>query len=138
MNCYMNVHHRKYFSVNIAFWNYYVIRQRESIMPSVVKNSWNWTLAGLRDLVLILFSKVILELFYKKGVLKNLALFTGKRLCHSLFLSCNFIKKETLTQGFSRGLCKIFKNTFFTEHLWMHASILQKLLTLYFAIINSC
>ena len=54
-------------------------------MPSVVKNSWNWTLAGFRDLVLILFSKVILELFYKKGVLKNLALFTGKCLSHRGF-----------------------------------------------------
>ena len=30
---------------------------------------------------------------------------------------------------------KIFKNTFFTEHLWMTASILQELLTLYFSIV---
>ena len=29
----------------------------------------------------------------------------------------NFIKKETLAQMSSCELCKIFKNTFFTEHL---------------------
>ena len=53
------------------------------------------------------------EVFYKKGVPKNFAIFTRKHLCQSLFLSCNFIKKETLAQGFSCEFCKIFKNTFF-------------------------
>ena len=38
--------------------------------------------------------------------------------------ACNFIKKETLTQVFSCEICKIFKNTFFTEHLRMTASVL--------------
>ena len=36
--------------------------------------------------------------------------------------SCNFIKKETLAQVCSCKFCKIFKNTFFTEHLRMTAS----------------
>ena len=36
--------------------------------------------------------------------------------------SCNFIKKETLAEVFSYEICKIFKNTFFTEHLWTTAS----------------
>ena len=30
--------------------------------------------------------KQLLEVFYKKAVLKNLAIFTGKHLCWSLFL----------------------------------------------------
>ena len=63
-----------------------------------------------------------------KGVLKNLAKFTGKHLCESLFFNkvaglvsfliklqawaCNFIKKETLAQLFSREFCEISKNTF--------------------------
>ena len=34
-----------------------------------------------------------------------------------------FIKKETLTQLFSCEFCEIFKNTFFTEHLWTTASL---------------
>ena len=70
--------------------------------------------------------------FVKKGVLKNFAELTGKHLCQSLFLNkveggcfliklqaeaCNFIKKETLAQGFSCDFCEIFQNTFFTEHL---------------------
>ena len=30
----------------------------------------------------------------------------------------NFIQKETLAQVFSCEFCEIFKNIFFTEHLW--------------------
>ena len=33
-----------------------------------------------------------------------------------------FIKKGTLAQVFSCEFCEIFKNTFFTEHLWTTAS----------------
>ena len=36
---------------------------------------------------------------------------------------CKFIIKETLTQVFSCEFCKICKNTFWTEHLWMTASL---------------
>ena len=75
-------------------------------------------------------------------MLKNFQTFTGKYLCQSLFLSCNFINKETLAQqfsceGFSRYFFATFK-TFFTEHLWVTASILQQFLPLYFAIIYTC
>ena len=34
----------------------------------------------------------------------------------------NFIKTETLAQVFSCEFCEIFKNTFFTEHLWTTTS----------------
>ena len=34
----------------------------------------------------------------------------------------NFIKTETLAQVFSFEFCEIFKNTFFTEHLWTNTS----------------
>ena len=47
------------------------------------------------------------KVFYKKGVLRNFAKFTGKQLCQSLF-----IKKETLAQVFSCEFCKISKHTF--------------------------
>ena len=32
--------------------------------------------------------------------------------------ACKFIKKETLVQAFSCEFYEIFKNIFFTEHLW--------------------
>ena len=35
---------------------------------------------------------------------------------------CNNIKKEVLALVFSCEFCKISKNTFFAEHLWMTAS----------------
>ena len=40
-----------------------------------------------------------------------------------------------LKRGSGCEFCNIFKNTFFTEHLWMTVSILQQLQVLFFAII---
>ena len=37
--------------------------------------------------------------------------------------ACNFIKKDVLTEVYSYEFCKIFKNTFFTEHFQMTASM---------------
>ena len=39
--------------------------------------------------------------------------------------ACNFIKKETLAQVFSCEFCEISTNTFFTEHLWTTAFLIQ-------------
>ena len=61
---------------------------------------------------------------WKKSVLKNFAKFTGNMPAKVSFLiklqaeTCNFIKKETLEQVFPCEFFKIFKNNFFTEHLW--------------------
>ena len=49
-------------------------------------------------------------------------------LCQGLFLSCNFTKKGILAEGFLCEFCKISKNSFFIEHLWMTAFIFQQLL----------
>ena len=51
----------------------------------------------------------------KNGVLKNFTKFKGKQLCLSPV--CIFIKK-ILAQVFSSEFYEIFKNNFFTEHLW--------------------
>ena len=63
------------------------------------------------------------EVFCAKDVLKK---FTENHYCQSLFLincrpqACNSIKKETLAQVFSYEFCKIFKKTFFIEHIqWL-------------------
>ena len=65
--------------------------------------------------------------YIKISVLTNFVKFTGKGLCQSLFfkkVACKFYKKETLAQVFSSEFCKIFKNSFFTEHQRTTASIL--------------
>ena len=64
------------------------------------------------------------QIFFKIGVIKNFSNFTGKYLCWSIFL----IKLQTwrpaalLRRGSNTGVSleigEIFKNTFFTEHLW--------------------
>ena len=51
-----------------------------------------------------------LEVFCKKGVLRRFPKFTGKHLCQSL------------AQVLSCEVCKISKNTFFTDHLRATAS----------------
>ena len=60
----------------------------------------------------------------KKDILRSFAKFTWKHLYRSLFINKILeIKKETPTQIFSCEFNEIFKNTFFTEHFWMAASV---------------
>ena len=61
------------------------------------------------------------EVFYKKGVLKNFAEFTGNHLCQSFLLLQLYLKKYSCT-GVSCEFYKIFNKTFFTEHLQPSAS----------------
>ena len=75
---------------------------------------------------LTMFRNSRLEVFHKKGALRNFAKFTRKHLWQSQ-KACNFIIKETLAQAFSCEFCEISKNTFFTEHLWwliLHVQIM--------------
>ena len=64
----------------------------------------------------------------KKGILEILQNSQENNCARVFFLvrlqaqTCNFIKKETLAQVFSYEVCKISKNTFFTEHIWATAS----------------
>ena len=64
------------------------------------------------SVVYILFWKQPLDVFCKKGVLRNFEKFIGKRLCQRLLLN-----KETLARVFSFEFSEISKNTFFTENL---------------------
>ena len=61
-----------------------------------------------------------LEMFYKKGVLKNFAKFTGKHLHQSLFF-------DTLTQLFSCEFYEIFKNIFLQCKFEQFVSVLKML-----------
>ena len=56
-------------------------------------------------------------MFFKIGTLKNFAIFTGKHLWWICY-------KENPTQVFSCEYSKIFKNTYFEEHLRTAASVL--------------
>ena len=66
------------------------------------------------------FQKQPLEVFYKKAVLKKLAIFTGKHLHWSIFLiklqALQLYCKEIPTQLFSCEYCEIFKKTYFEEY----------------------
>ena len=87
---------------------------------------------------LVMLYKKAAIFFYKKGTFKNFTKFTGKHLFQSLVFnkvaglrSATLLKKETLAQVFSCEFCEIFKNTFFTEHIWTTASVYTILLLYY-------
>ena len=62
-----------------------------------------------------------LEVFSKKGVLRNFAKYTGKHLCQSLLIeACNFIKKELWQRCFSVDFAKFLRTPFLTKHFrWL-------------------
>ena len=58
-----------------------------------------------------------------KMVLKYFGKFTGKDLCRRLFFDMTAaLLKQAPTQVLYCAFCKIFKNTYFQEHLWEAAS----------------
>ena len=61
------------------------------------------------------------EVFFKKALLKNFAIFPGKHLCWNLFSIklqvCNFIKKVPNFEYY-----EIFKNAYYEENAWTAAS----------------
>ena len=63
------------------------------------------------------------EVFYKKAVLKNFSILTGKYLCSSLFLIklrpfrlVTFLKRDP-NAGVFGEYCEIFKKAYFEENL---------------------
>ena len=68
------------------------------------------------------------EVFYKKAVLKNFSILTGKYLCSSLFLiklksfrSATFLKRDS-NAGVFLWIFRNFKKAYFKENLWTAAS----------------
>ena len=67
----------------------------------------------------IFFQKQPWEVFYKKAVIKNFAIFTGKQLCWGLFLlklhlkACNFIKKRLQPRCLPVNIEKFLKTAIF-------------------------
>ena len=65
----------------------------------------------------------------KEAVLKNFAIFTGKQLCWKLQLCLSVgatLLKSDSKPLFSCEYCKIFKNTYFEEHLQTVAFVHRK------------
>ena len=63
-------------------------------------------------------------MFYKKGVLRNFAKFTGKHLCYCLFFKSfsTLLKKSLWHKCFLVNFEKFVRKTFLSEHLWANAS----------------
>ena len=67
-------------------------------------------------------------MWFKMSVLKNLANFTGKHLCWSIFIikrPANLLR-GTLTQAFYCEICYIIRNTFFCRTTPVSASVLKQ------------
>ena len=91
----------------LVFWCFQEVRKGASDIERV----------DAKKLINYSSKKQPFAMFFKIGVLKYFAIFTGKHRCWSLLLvklhAYNFIKKETPTQVFSYEYCKLFKNSFF-------------------------
>ena len=114
--------------LNHSYWKLFPRHSFHKILTfSVFVLEEGYTKAGLKVAGISLCRSSHQKCSVKKGVLRNVAKFTGNHLCQSIFFNkvagaCNFIKKETLAQVFSCEFCEISKNTFFTEHVWATAS----------------
>ena len=85
-----------------------------------------------------------LQMFFKIGVLKSFANFTGKHLCWRIFFKktfrhkvCNFIKKKLQHGCFPVRFTKFLKALFFIEHFWWLLLLLQRLLLHFFKKVTS-
>ena len=84
----------------------------ENLHTYTLKNDFKWPKKAL----FLTSRSSCPEVFYKKGVLRNFAKFTGKHLCQSLFFNnvaglrpATLLKNETVAQVFSFEFCKISK-----------------------------
>ena len=66
------------------------------------------------------------EVFYKKGVLRKFAMFTGKHLCQCLFFdkvaglrTITLLKNRLWRRCFPVNFTKFLKTSFFIEHSWL-------------------
>ena len=74
-------------------------------------------------------------IFYPETLQKSIICYTGYNPVPGFVVlqACNFIKKETPAQMFSCKYCKIFKNSFFIEHLrclllhWLKKCFVQRM-----------
>ena len=78
-------------------------------------------------------------MFCQEGILKNVAKFTGKHLCQSLFFNAvaglrpaTLLKKGLWRSCFPVNFAKFLRAPFLTEHLWW------LLLNLYFIFLMLC
>ena len=76
------------------------------------------------------FKSNLSQIFFEISVLNYFAIFTRKRLCRNYFLielqACRseiLLKRDSSTDVFLE-YCKIFRNTYFLEHLQTVASVL--------------
>ena len=123
-NFFIASYYRCFFPKDTFFFQFRLVN---NCLGIIVNYCWQKIMVKLLILTVVvsLITRSRLELFFKKGVLRNFTKFTGKHLCQRLFFNkvaglrtqdCNFIKKESLSQVFSCEFWEISKNTFFTEH----------------------
>ena len=76
-------------------------------------------------MIIIIIRSSRLEVFCRKGILRNFAKFTGKHLYQNLFVNkvvgcATLLKKRLLQWCFSINFAKFLRTPFLTEHLlWL-------------------
>ena len=115
----------------IKLWrNYQEITQILQVSFMMILNKVSWL--GHKTESKPEWQKQLSEVFFKKGVLKNFANFTEKKLCWSLLLiksqalsPATLLKRDSNT-GFFLWNLRILKNIYFKEYLQITASAVSK------------
>ena len=129
-----NANHRGFIWKNIS--NCYTISFIMSKSDQIYfKNLSVFTHHKIFEVCLTIFSR--LEVFCKKGVLKNLAKLTGKHLCWSLFFNkvaglrlATLLKKRLQHWCFPVNFAKFLRTPFFIEYLRYFSTLYVKGLTI--------
>ena len=77
-------------------------------------------------------------MLFQVGILKNFAIFTGKRLCWSLFL-INIIKKGLQHECLPLNVTKVLRAAKFLEHLrWLFLEAEEENMNVIKSVLNHC
>ena len=93
-------------------WNFNVLKESRSTSKSDTLRIFSLIVIGCCSKACLRSSHR--RCFVRKPVLRCFAKFTGKHLGQTLL--------QALVQVFSCKFCEIYKNTFFTDHIWTTAS----------------
>ena len=101
------------------FFQFYQEQKHTVVISFLEISPWSCKLFRKRCISSKGISNSRSQMFFKIGFLKYFAIFTLKHLFRPSFLiKCNFIKKETPTQGFSCEFCKFLRTIIFLTGLF--------------------
>ena len=98
------------------------VDMQKQLCTSILQDSWQRRIQNT-----VKYTEAVVQVFCRKGIPRNFAKFTGKRLCQSLFFNkvaglkaAILLKKRLWHKCFPVNFAKFLRTPVFTEHLrWL-------------------